>query len=277
MLRYAIAGLYLFVATMPALAQSTAPDILGLRLGMTWAEAKPILMKHGQALQTPLYTDSVAADSKAAEKYGYPYQVNVQMAKGNESINVSLYPKSATGKLSDPNSLIVHRIRRTIGYEQGKALTVAATYAKMTEKYGPASEAFNQGFQTLVSWLPRTPGNLTASNLQTLPWNEAISNRTYKCYSTPDVYGTIDSQLTSSSTRPAAGFDLPSWSGWQSCGLVVRAIINADRSGLVQTIIQDLLDFKDYDIIIAAKKAAEQKIKSQMVADSIAAAPKQEF
>jgi hypothetical protein len=260
-----------------AQAVAEVPDIVGLRLGMTWAEAKIILAERGASFTTPLYTISVSGDVKLADKYGYPYQINLQMTKGNELFKISLYPKSTAVKLSNPTNLIVHRVFRSFGYKQDKAPDSTTSYTNLTAKYGPANEGLNQGFQKLVSWLPHETSTLDATALAHLPLNDARSNRPYKCYSSPDVYGAIEGSEAVTSQRPAAGFDLSSWQGWQSCGLVVRAQIHTSQNDLVQSITQDLLDFGQFDMVAAAKNAAEQQIKTRIAADSKAAAPQQAF
>lgn len=268
-----LSGILAIGLVTPVCAQE--PDIVGLRLGMSWADAKVILARRGPALVTPLYTISVAADTKASSKYGYPYQVNLQMAKGNETYNISLYPKSTSVKLSDPANLIVHRIRRKIGYDSARAPNLATNYTNLFSKYGLASEALNQKFQILISWLPSARGTLGAGDLLSLPINQPSSSRLYKCYSAPDVYSSIDSSPTATAVQPAEGFDLRSWSGWQSCGLMVRALVAASNEGLVQQLDMDMIDFRQFDIVRTAKVAAETQIKARMAADSNAAAPKQ--
>jgi hypothetical protein len=147
---------WLIVALFPLVHQATfaqtpAPDIAGLRLGMTWAEAKVVLAKKGRSLEMPLYPQLISTNQKYIEAFGYPYQVKYQMALGNERYVISLYPKSTSAKLSDPANLIVHRVHRTLGYHPEKAPSRQTTISGLVGKFGNASEAVDVGYQLLIS------------------------------------------------------------------------------------------------------------------------------
>lgn len=263
-----------FGVVTPAFAAE--PDILGVRLGMTWAEAKPILEKRGVVMATPLYTISLAADSNLADKYGYPYQINYLIAHGTESVRLSLYPKSIAMKLSKPNNLIVHRVERSFPYLPDKAPSKATTLNNLITKYGMANEALDQKTQIMISWLPLEKGTLDAFRLGALIVNQPTSSHLHKCYNTSDVYSQIDSNPDATSTNPGSSYDVKSWKGWQSCGLVVNVQLSLNN-GLTQNISQSIFDFRQFDTVKAAKIAAEKQIKANIIADSNAAAPQKDL
>jgi hypothetical protein len=104
-----------------------------------------------------------------------------------------------------------------------------------------------------------------------------VSDQLYKCYSSDNAYNNADNQFESGASKPAAGFDLRSWQGWQSCGLVVSAHIATTRQELTQSLDQRLYDFRAYDVVVAAHRAAQAKIKAQIASDATANAPKTDY
>jgi hypothetical protein len=260
---------------IPTAVQAQQFDITGIKLGMTWTEAKAVLDKRGVARIQTSYPNYLPADGS---KFGYPNRFTITMRSPNEKYSISVYPQSTTLDIANPNNLIVHRVYREIDYIIEKAPSLSVTLTGLTQKYGSATDARNLGYVFFISWVAGETGLLNSDALIALPKNQIFGSRKpYECATTVGIYTEVERRPRDvGRTQVPGGYTGDVWSAAQSCNLVSAAIITP-HLGSVKRIEQTLYDFNVFDTVAAAYHAADVYVKARNFEISNAAAPKTDF
>lgn len=131
--RWALAAVIgLSGAVVPAFAADAAPDVLGVRPGMSLDEAIGIIKRHDPKL------DVYPRSGSSALMPGVVFSDGVNMRNFNQSENIDLMAAM------EPNPKIVWGIRRGVSFPAEGRPTVTNTIAALRQKYGKEDGSLQQ-------------------------------------------------------------------------------------------------------------------------------------
>ncbi len=260
---------------MATTADAQPAEIAGMRLGMTWAEAKPLIEQAGPiATSYPFPVPAPGVSDRRALAAGYEASHTVRYAPPqNTEIKIYLYPRDLRGDLKDPNNLIVHRIKRKkdFGYVKGQAPTLELVVNEMIGKHGPASDVEHQGPSVGVGWIGRGARAYSASKITALAagaGGRLGPARPAQCLSGPgsgagQAYGRLQSSRPLVQTGPYVGKGPDHWEQFVGCGATHTVVLVTSGGALVHAIEQDVFDMGQMQRIHGIQDAARKLIKTR--------------
>ena len=204
-------------AQTPGRIPAAAPDIIGLRLGMTEQEAVAALRAYNPAVRVRTVAQTLPnpqATRATATMYA-GYYGDERAGIGDEVVKLEF-----TNPTPMPRVL---GIWRNQSFPQGRELALTKTAAAIQDKYGAPQFQHNATSQTTWTWATGTSGRP--------PPGLTVCSGGYSAVETLAI-----SLVTSNFMEPRSFFNAP------DCGVAINAVLK-HANGLVSTIGTSLVDY----------------------------------